>query len=194
MSYHAMRYSEKWELIAKAWDDMKINKGREAEFEGIARRLIAHKNRYLAVEARTGVPWYMIAVLHMREASGDFTKYLGNGEPLNRVTKLVPRGRGPFKTWEDGAVDALKLQRFDDIKDWRLEKIIFQSVLYNGLGYEMRKLPSPYIWGGTNIQKPGKFVADGKFDSKVMDKQPGVAPIMWTMAEQDPDIHFVRET
>lgn len=188
-----MRYGEKWPLIAKAWDTLKYAKGREPEFKGIAAKAIANKERYQAVEAQTGVPWYLIAALHVRESSADFTKYLGNGEPLNRVTKLVPKGRGPFPTWEAGAIDALHHEKFQNVMDWRIEKVLYHAVIYNGLGYEYRKLPSPYVWGGTNHQKAGKFTSDGKFNGSVWDKQPGVAGIIKAIADADPSVLLTRE-
>src|SRR5262245_42001636 len=66
----------------------------------IGRKLIRNKAQYQAVEARTGVPWFVIAALHNRESDADFSTYLGNGEPLNRKTTLVPKGRGPFENWQ----------------------------------------------------------------------------------------------
>lgn len=189
-----MRYGSKWPEYAKQWDRMKINSGRSAEFDKIAKFAIDHKDQYEAIEAKTGVPWYMIAALHRRESNADFSTYLGNGEPLNRVTRLVPKGRGPFKTFVDGAIDALRIDGLSSVKDWRLEKMLYYAELFNGAGYANRGLPSPYIWGGTNIQKPGKFVADGRFSPNTMDKQPGVAPMMQTIIATGHLIAPERET
>src|SRR5262245_66638906 len=83
-----VRYRDKWPEYAQQWDRMKIRANREAEFERIAKRLISHKERYQKVEKDTGVPWWMIAVLHLRESDANFNTYLGNGEPLNRRTRL----------------------------------------------------------------------------------------------------------
>lgn len=190
----SFRYGLKWPEYAAQWDRMKIKPDREAEFMRYAQKLLAHKARYQAIEKRTGVAWPLIAVLHMRESDADFDTYLGNGDPLNRPTRHVPRGRGPFATFEDGAVDALKLDGLTSVKDWRLEKMLYYAEIYNGTGYNNRGLPSPYIWGGTNVQKRGKYVADGRFNSQAWDTQPGVAPILAKMAELDPSIQFVRET
>jgi len=45
----------------------------------IARRLVAPAAlaRYQAVAAKTGVPWPLIAVIHEREASQDWSRSLG---------------------------------------------------------------------------------------------------------------------
>ncbi len=189
-----LTYGQKWPQIAKQWDAMKINADRTAEFDRLAQFAIDHKARYQAIEHQTSVPWPMIAVLHRRESDADFTTYLGNGEPLNRVTKLVPKGRGPFASFEEGAIDALHIDGLSSVKDWRLEKALWYCEKYNGMGYEKRGLPSPYVWGGTNIQRPGKFVADGKFDPNVMDKQPGCAPMFYAICKLDHSVHFIRET
>lgn len=172
---------------------MTIKPNRQLEFDRIAAHLFAHKARYVAVEKDTGVPWYMIAVLHQRESDANFNTYLGNGEPLSRKTRLVPRGRGPFKTWQEGAVDALHYDGLTTVSDWRLEKILFFCESFNGWGYAMRSLPSPYVWGGTSVQRPGKYVSDGKWNARVMDSQPGCAPILATLAKFDKTIQFTRE-
>jgi lysozyme family protein len=189
-----MRYGAKWPQYAKQWDGMKIKAGRQHDFDHIASKILASKARYEKIQRKTGVPWWLVAVLHTRESDGNFHTYLGNGQPLNRVTTIVPKGRGPFATFEAGAEDALKIDGLSAVKDWRLEKALYYCETFNGWGYANKGLPSPYIFGGTSVQKPGKYVADGKFNSKVWDAQPGCAPIIATLAKMDNTIEFVRET
>ncbi len=194
-----MRYGLKWPTYAEQWDAMKIKSDRVRYFEHIARDAISHKAIYQDIERRTssgraGVKWYHIALLHRRESDANFDTYLGNGDPLHAVTRHVPRGRGPFDTFSDGAVDALKLDGLTSVIDWRLEKILYYCEIYNGVGYNERGLPSPYLWGGTNIQKPGKYIADNKFSSTAWDSQPGCAPMLWMIAKLDPSVQFIRET
>jgi lysozyme family protein len=190
-----MRYGVKWPQYAKQWDRMVIKAYRQAEFHSLALHILHNKVRYQVIETSTGVPWTLIAVLHMRESNADFSTYLGNGEPLKRKTRLVPRGRGPFATFEAGAIDALKLDGLTDVKDWRLEKELYYTEVFNGGGYDARGgLPSPYVWGGTSEQRAGKYVGDGRFDPRAWDMQPGTAPILKTLADLDPTIQFVRES
>lgn len=189
-----MRYGLVWPTYAKQWDSMAINAGRASEFHDYAAYAIAHKDIYESIQTRTGVLWYHTAVLHRREADGDFGTYLGNGQSINRVTSLVPKGRGPFKSFADGAVDAERLDGLSSVLDWRLEKILYFCELFNGTGYYARGIPSPYLWGGTNIQRPGKFVADHEFSYTEMDQQPGCAPMLAAIANLDKTVHFVRET
>src|SRR4051812_7055826 len=89
------------------WSNAKITRG--PEFDRVAKRLVASRDRYKAVERRTGVPWFIIAVIHEREASQNWNTQLGQGDPLTQRSVHVPKGRGPFPNWEDGAYDALAL-------------------------------------------------------------------------------------
>lgn len=189
-----MKYGSKWPTYAEQWDAMVINPSREAEFRRYAQFAIDHKAEYFEIEQATGVTWPHVAVLHRRESDSDFSTYLGNGQPLNRVTTIVPKGRGPFPSFLAGAIDAFAIDGLDKVIDWRLEKILYYCEIFNGLGYENKGLPSPYIWGGTNQQRSGKYVADGVFDPNVMDTQPGCAPILAMIAKLDPAVRFVRET
>src|SRR5262245_9939904 len=191
----APTYRSKWPVYAKQWDKMAVKPDRIADIRGAAARLVAAKDRYLKAEKLTGVPWYMIAALHWRESAGNFRTQLAQGDPLNRRSTHVPRGRGPFKSWEAGAYDALvTLKKLNKVIDWRLEKILYHSERYNGWGYHFRGLPSPYIWGGSTIQRRGKFVADGEYSSTAWDTQPGVASLISQMMHLDPSIAPVRET
>src|SRR5208282_4613146 len=89
------------------FSSMVVSPSKLLEANSVAKTILDNKARYLAIEKATGVPWFMVAVLHWREASGNFHTYLGDGEPLTSVTHCVPRGRGPFASWEAGAIDAL---------------------------------------------------------------------------------------
>lgn len=192
-----MRYGTKWPEYAEQWDRMTVNAGRAAMFKSQAQFALDHKTRYQEIELASGVKWYHVAVLHRRESDANFLTYLGNGQSLNHRTTIEPKGRGPFigpAAFLDGAIDALKIDGLTAVKDWRIEKILYYCELFNGTGYAGKGLPSPYIWGGTNIQLPGKYVADHDFDRRVMDPQPGCAPLLWMMGRLDPSIIFTRET
>lgn len=199
-----MRYAAKWPVYARDWDRMTIKPSRVAEFEHEAHKLLAAKARYVAIETALAhddnagnLHWWHIAVLHERESSADFSTYLGNGQSLARRTTLVPKGRGPFTgadAFLHGALDALAIDGLDKVLDWRVEKVLYYCELFNGAGYDGHGLPSPYIWGGTNIQQPGKYVSDGVFSKTTLDTQPGCAPLLATLARLDPSITFDRET
>src|ERR1700722_4343370 len=57
----------------------------------VAENLCAAKARYQTVEKETGVPWFIIAVIHEREASQDWNTQLAQGDPLNRKSVHEPR-------------------------------------------------------------------------------------------------------
>lgn len=163
-------------------------------FTSVARALIdpVAKARYLAVAARTGVPWYFIAVVHEREADQKWNTQLGQGDPLNRVSVHVPAGRGPFATWEDGAVDALVncAPYAARTKDWSIGSLLTMLEEYNGLGYANRGIPSPYVWSGTDQYKSGKYIRDGVFDANAVDVQLGCAGLLMTMMIFDKSINL----
>jgi lysozyme family protein len=166
------------EFNRKRWTECKITPSRLAAVTAVAKRLVANRARYERVAASVGVPWAFIACLHERESGGTWSTYLGNGQALTKVTTLVPKGRGPFKSWEDGAVDALKLQGFDKVTDWSIEHQLYLAEEYNGFGYAAKGLASPYVWGATNFQKAGKYTSDGVFSASTWDTQIGVAAML----------------
>lgn len=167
---------------AASWSAMKVVPSRLPQLESIANKIIANRAPYEEVQAELGIPWWWIAIINERESSGNLSTYLGNGEPLNRVTQLVPRGRGPFSSWKEGAVDALKLQGLDKWKDWSIEGSLYQAEAYNGWGY-LGKTNSPYIWSWTDRYTQGKYVADGRYSASTVDPQPGFAAILWQLVQ-----------
>lgn len=186
-------YGSKWPTYAAQWDSMTLKSAQLAEIRSVAKRLVAAKARYQAVEAKTGVPWWWIAAVHEREASQSWGASLAQGDPWNRVSTHVPRGRGPFSSWEAAAIDALQLDGVSRVKDWRLEKAVYYWELYNGWGYSNKGLPSPYVWGATSVQRPGKYVSDGVWSSTAVDKQLGTAAMLKAMMELDSTIKPIRE-
>lgn len=177
---------------AKRWVSAKVT--RTASFTTVAKHLAAPdaKARYLAVSAKTSVPWPFIAVAHERECSQDWTGSLAQGDPWNRVSVHVPAGRGPFKSWEDAAIDALVncAPHAARNKDWSIGGMLAMLEQYNGLGYAARGRPSPYIWSGTDQYVSGKYVRDGVYDPNAVDSQLGCAGLLMAMMALDPTINF----
>lgn len=175
---------------AKRWANAKLTRG--PEFTPVAKRLFAAKARYKTVEALTGVPWFFIACAHQRESSQNFDRSLAQGDPWNARSVHVPAGRGPFKSWEEAAVDALVACAPYAAKntDWSAGGTMTMLERYNGLGYANKGIPSPYVWSGTDQYVKGKYVADGKFDANTVDKQLGCAGLILALMQLDPTITF----
>lgn len=171
------------------WDNMKINSSM-SPLDKVAKRLIAAKNRYLVVSAKTGVPWFIIAVIHEREASQDWGANLAQGDPWNKVSTHIPRGQGPFKSWEDAAINAIHSDHLDTWNDWTAGGALTALEKFNGLGYASKGRPSPYVWAKTDQYVSGKYIADGVYDNNAVDKQDGCAALIKRMQALDPSISF----
>jgi lysozyme family protein len=175
---------------ANRWANAKLTRN----FGSVARFLVepTAKARYQAVDKLTGVPWPVIAVIHERESSQSWLGSLAQGDPWNRVSVHVPAGRGPFKSWEDAAVDALvNCAPFAARnKDWSIGGALTLLESYNGLGYASRGRPSPYVWSGTDQYVSGKYVRDGVYDPNAVDSQLGCAGLLISMAAIDRTISF----
>lgn len=174
------------------WQKMQVTDNLIATLDAVARRLVAPnaKESYQAVSSATSVPWFVIAVIHEREASQSWKANLAQGDPWNKVSIHVPKGRGPFKSWQDAAVDALTNcpPRAASWKNWSAGGSLTLLEEYNGLGYAARGLPSPYVWASTNQYVKGKYVADGHYDPNAVDHQMGCAALIARMKPLDPSI------
>jgi lysozyme family protein len=168
---------------------------RVQETNATAARLLKYKPRYLNVASATGVPILLLAALHNRESDANFNTYLGNGEPLSRVTRLVPKGRGPFSSWEAGAKDGLHVDLLDQVSDWSWPKALYYGELWNGFGpRDYHGIHTGYLWAGTNHYTCGKYVADGKWDGAYVDTQLGIVPVMKRMVEVDPSLDLPADS
>lgn len=159
-------------------------------FVSVAKSLCAAKSRYLTIQKYTWVPWFVVAVIHEREADQKWDANLSQGDPWNRVSIHVPKGRGPFMSWEAAAIDALTNCSPYAAKnhDWSVGGTLTLLEEYNGLGYASRGIPSPYIWSGTNQYTSGKYIRDGVFSSGTVDVQLGCAGLLLAMQAMDDSV------
>lgn len=160
-----------------------VSNERRAAVERTCDTIEVGRARYDSVSARSGVPWYVIALLHHMECGCDFDEHLHNGDPLSARTVRRPAGRpeapptGPSGyRWEESAEDALADLRGQG--SWSSERLLFHAERYNGWGYRTRGLPSPYLWSGSNLYVKGKFIRDGLFDPEAVSEQLGVAVVL----------------
>lgn len=172
------------------WKSMRIT--RQAACDTAAKKILAGKARYQQVESMTGVPWFVIGMWHMRESNNNFAGVLHNGEHIidtGRLTRLVPRGRGPFATWQEAAFDALRLKGLHLIKEWPIERIGYETERFNGFGYIPRGINSPYVWAGSNHYTRGKYIADGVFSLGHVDTQLGCLPVLAALCKMSAEVN-----
>lgn len=158
-------------------------------------KIEAGKHRYQEVENATGVPWYIIGVIHYLEGNCNFNTHLHNGDPLRYATQRYPAGRPrgwnqlteSEKTWEASAIDSIIYDRLHKVKKWDISTILDTLERYNGLGYRKYHpdVPTPYLWSGTQYYVSGKYVerkVNGKwksfFDKNLVSKQIGAVPLL----------------
>ncbi|MEI2422863.1 hypothetical protein V6O07_21480 [Arthrospira platensis SPKY2] len=146
----------------------------------IATRCLRHWDKALRVEEKHGIPADFILAIAARESSCDMTKNFLNGQPLNMRTTIVPKGYGPFRTWE-ASVDAAVGRKYFVGVNWNNPDAWAQRAeRYNGLGYQYRGLISRYVWSGDvrYDRQGGKFIRDGVFSRNTIDQQLGVIPLI----------------
>lgn len=171
---------------------------REHELSVACERLIKDKEIYRRVENVTEVPAAALMALAEREMQGNLHCYFGNGQRLTMRTTIVPIGRGPFPDTPDGFVkgclDAIHLDGLDQVVRkygrWTLPLFCYESESWNGWGYRARGIPSPYVFGATTVQRPGKFPRDHVFDPNMIDPQLGTLAIVEELIKQDPSLAF----
>ncbi|PAW92054.1 hypothetical protein CKK33_00510 [Mucilaginibacter sp. MD40] len=137
----------------------------------------------------SSVPWYFLACVHYMECSFSFKKHLHNGDPLTGYTVHVPAhrpkvGHPPPFTFEESAVDAIKLMKYDQVTNWSLPFILLKLEGYNGFGYNRKGVKSPYLWSFSNHYIKGKYVKDGVFDAEAVSSQMGSAVILKRMEDR----------
>ena len=163
-----------------------------------ARIILSGKAKYQEIEGLTGVPWPVVGMLHMMEAACNFRLALHQGDPWNRVSTHVPKGRGPFLSWNDAAVDAIRMQKFHLIQDWSQERILYVAECMNGFGYRHSNIniPSPYLWSGSNVYTRGKFVEPtingvvqpSRYDANAVSEQVGTAVLLASLRAMDESV------
>lgn len=164
------------------FDTMVINQSLLNEAKNIANTIKLNYPKYDQISVTTGVPKSVIGIIHNMECSLNFSKHLHNGDSLQKRTIQIPKNRPiestpPF-TFQFSAIDALKYDGFDKVKDWSIENTLNVLEKYNGLGYSKLNVNSPYIWAGCNHYVKGKYVADNVYDPKAISKQIGCALIL----------------
>jgi lysozyme family protein len=189
-------FHDTWDTrYRQVWDACHVVK--VAEATAAAGRISAPAARAALehVQKLTAVPWTMVGCVLLRESNLNFGTYLGNGQPLNQRTTIVPIDRGPFlgpNAFYDGCVDALTLEGITgfDPANWTIDRVLYWLERLNGQGYYPN--PSPYLWAGTDRYTKGKYVKDHVYDPNVVDTQLGCAAVLKILEAQG-IVTFPRE-
>ena len=161
-----------------------LSSGLALELETFKKIWQQNRQRYEDVAAETGIPALLIAAIHYRESSGDFSRYLHQGDPLGRPAVRVPNNIPVFHHWHDAAVHALNMKRTIrdrvglDANTKDPAAIATFAEAYNGLGYHNAGRVSPYVYSGTDAYTGGKYVRDSVFSASTIDQQIGVLAMM----------------
>lgn len=181
--------TEAWNQAA--YQIVRFDPGAEPSIVKATKALLANVKNYELLEKLRGIPWQLTGCIQSLECSSDPLGVLHNGERIigtNKKTKLVPAGRGPFRTWIDAALDAVDNQSGWDQPNWRIGTILKMSEVWNGTGYLRfhRQENTPYNWAKTNINDgTGKYVSDGKWSEHApSEQQVGVAALLKMLEQQ----------
>jgi lysozyme family protein len=162
---------------------------RVAEVAAAAERLLGFidAGRYEAGCTATGVPQIVAAASFEREAGSNFRLNPAQGWPLSSRSRDVPYN-GPFADWTTAQIAAYQIDGLDKVgaANWSWELGCYEEEGFNGWGYRAHGVPSPYLFGGSNIQRPGKYDADSKYNKNEMDTQLGVIPMMLRIVQMRP--------
>ena len=162
------------------YDKAIVDKTKDSLIKDRISAILRKKNLYTIVCAQTNVPWDCVACIHSLETDLSLEKHLHNGDPLERRTVNIPKGRPingkpPF-TWVESACDAIGY--FPKTVPWDMPTKLYFLESYNGLGYRKKKINSPYLWSMTDQYTKGKFIQDGNYDPEAISKQIGAVPLL----------------
>jgi len=150
--------------------------------------MLQNKLRYEAIAHKFPNPirWFHIALLHEMECEQNFNCYLGNGQIFWKKTTIVPKGRGPFSSFEKGAIDAIRFDRLNKVQDWSIGNTLYILEGFNGYGYaKYRGINSPYLWSGSNKYVSGKYISDNVYSRTAVSTQIGIALLMKKLFETE---------
>jgi lysozyme family protein len=186
---------------------MKLTVAMEQEYNNLYQTMIIKKERltsvvnkvdffksiqpkYSDIELATGIPWWIVCLIHHMESGNDFRRHLHNGDPLTAKTVQVPKNRplegNPPFTFEESAIDALEYDRIDLVQKWDIATTLHLFEGFNGWGYRRYhpKVKTPYLWSFCSHYTKGKYVSDGKFDNNAVSQQIGIACLLKEMERQ----------
>jgi lysozyme family protein len=126
--------------------------------EWYLKKIEFNRKVYESVGSKLNIPWYVICCIHAKECSLNLELGLHNGQRWDQVTTKIPRGRGPFNSFAESAIDSCIYEGMHLVKNWSVEYFLWSLEKYNGFGFQMRNMNTPYLWSGTNHYTKGLFI------------------------------------
>jgi lysozyme family protein len=172
--------------------------------EGVHRIVTRGLDVYRELAAAVNVPALVLAAIDLREGDCNPRTGIGQGDPWNRVSTHVPRGKGPFASWLAANKFSVAYDHLDsrgglvppDPYTWAFA--CYKENAWNGFGPNAHGRHPGYVFSCTRIyDEPtdgvpagGKYVADGGWSGTAFDRQPGTLPVMLELARAYPDLAF----
>ena len=176
--FHNKEDKEKFKNPVSKFDiDMeeKMTANQESNFNSFKEHYAKYYDKYQELAQQTGYPAELIAAIHWRESSGDFSRNIQEGGSLDAYGSFENSVKKAF-TDSYGKIDP------NDVQTW-----LDYAEHYNGMGYTNNNYgPSPYVWAGTSKYTSGKYVKDGVYDANTVDNQIGVAMMLKFALEYKP--------
>lgn len=177
------------EYYQRLWDRARLSAWAEERRGRVLQKWEANRREYEAVRL---APALWIFAIHMMEAGGNLQRQILNGQYWKNPTTIVPVGRGPWNSWRASALAAL--QGYRNARRWSIPDMLRRAENWNGMGYAMRGLDSPYLVSGCDIDgdgrderhQVGKYTSDGWYDPAAVSQQVGVIAILKLVQAQDP--------
>jgi lysozyme family protein len=145
------------------------------------------QDRYQQAADLVGVPWTFIGLVHLMECDCDFNSQILNGESWKKRTTLVPKGLGPWDSWEASCLEPNApeaLWRYKGKYVWTLGRMAKEFERWNGFGYAVRNKESPYLWSGSQHGiGTGKYRYDGRYSPTAVSDQPGALVVLRKIEE-----------
>lgn len=129
----------------------------------------ANKSRFLFVQSKTGVPWFVVAIINIMEMGTNFDGTLLNGDDWSKKTVHYPSGKGPWGSWEEAAVYAINSEDegwnfHPPTMTWDIGTVFYFLEAWNGFNARMSPQydqtrpagASPYIYSASQFYISGK--------------------------------------
>lgn len=154
-----------------------IDEDAKARIDEAVAKIVANKSRYEIVGKATNNPWYVIGIIHWREAISRFDSSLLDGK------KFLEGSNNPT-LWEDDAIKAFRKFGISDLNGASLGVVLEGIERFNGTQFRQRGGSTPYLWGRTSGYTRSTYAGDMVRVEEAMARMPGAVAILRALNEQ----------